>query len=115
MFELHKDLAGRTPDGPRIGITDGQRLKCAFVWGEMLQHKTSGLDIGDQHVGQFLRFGTGEESAIHAADDANVLAVRVALIARDPRFLLAWFGLFGLCGLYRSLCDLLRISGILRS
>ena len=39
----------------------------------------------------------------------------VLLFARDPRFLLAGFGLFGLCGLYRGLCDLLRISGILRS
>ena len=86
------------------------------LWsGEQCDAKSTGLAIWDQNAGQATVFRIGEESAIHAADDAKVLAGCVALIARDPRFLLAWFGLFGLCGLYRGLCDLLRISGILRS
>ena len=115
MFKINDEFAHRIPDRLRVSVLDGKWNRCALVRGEQCHAKSTGLAIWDQNAGQATFFRIGEESAIHAADDANVLAGRVALIARDPRFLLTWFGLFGLCGLYRGLCALLRISGILRS
>lgn len=115
MFKINDEFAHRIPDRLRVSVLDGKWDRCALVGGEQRDAKSTGLAIWDQNAGQATFFRIGEESAIHAADDAKVLAGCVALVAWDPRFLLAWFGLFGLCGLYRSLCDLLRISGILRS
>ena len=115
LFKINDEFAHRIPDRLGVSVLDGKWDRCALVGREQRDAKSSGLAVWDQNAGQATFFRIGEESAIHAADDAKILAGRVALIARDPRFLLAWFGLFGLCGLYRSLCDLLRISGILRS
>ena len=78
LFQLQNNLAGRTPDGLRISITYGQRFEGAFVCGEELQHKPAGLGVGDQNAGQISDFGTVEESAIHADDDAKILNARVA-------------------------------------
>ena len=115
LFKINDEFAHRIPNRLRVGVLNGKWDRRALVGGEQRHAKSTGLPIWDQDARQATFFRIGEESAIHAADDAKVLAGCVALIARDPRFLLAWFGLFGLCGLYRSLCDLLRISGILRS
>ena len=118
LFKINDEFAHRIPDRLRVSVLDGEWDRCALVGGEQRDAKSTGLTIWDQNAWQATFFRIGEESAIHEADDAKVLDGCVALIPRDPRFLLAWFGLFGLfglCGLYRGLCDLLRISGILRS
>ena len=109
LFKINDEFAHRIPDRLRVSVLDGEWDRCALVGGEQRDAKSTGLTIWDQNAWQATFFRIGEESAIHEADDAKVLDGCVALIPRDPRFLLAWFGLFGLCGLYRGLCDLLRI------
>ena len=118
LLEIDDEFAHRVPNRLRVSVLDGKWDRCALVGGEQGHAKTTGLPIWDQNAGYATFFRVGEESAIHATDDAKVLNACVALFARHPRFLRGGFGLCGLCGLYGLYwgpCASLRISGILRS
>ena len=115
LFKINDEFAHRIPDRLGVSVLNGKWDRCALVGGEQRHAKSTGLAIWDQNAGQATVFRIGEESAIHMVDDAKVPTGCVAQFARYLRFLRTGFGLFGLCGLYRGLCDLLRISGILRS